>query len=490
MSYSKSIFSVFLLMILAMGVVAQTNPADLDTTFGTNGKTTTDFAGSNDQALALALLPNGKILAAGYADMTPKTDFALARYNANGTLDTTFGTNGKTTTDFFDDADVAFGMAVFPDSKIILVGSAYNGAGADPIFALAKYNANGTLDTTFGTGGKVTTTFTGTTKSHAFSVIILSDGKILVGGHADAISTLWDFALAKYNADGSLDTTFGTGGKVTTDFSNTQEQGMDMVVLADGKILLVGCTNATPNYNFAMVRYNADGSLDTTFGTNGKTSTDFAGTNDIINRAVILAEGKILVTGYSGSEGGNKNVALARYSANGILDTTFGTNGKVTTDFFGADDSGENMKVFMNGKILVVGSAYNGAYQDFALVRYNADGTLDTTFGTGGKSTTNISTMHDWIADIAIQTDGKILVAGGTSDVSIFDFALARYMGDPVSINLQIGALPKAQAGLSEYVLALPFDSTPRDVTVIRVNFSMQHKQFLKLAKDKCEIFV
>ncbi|NUM35807.1 MAG: hypothetical protein HUU50_14780 [Candidatus Brocadiae bacterium] len=399
---------------------------------------------------AIELLPEGKILASGIAtNAITLRDFGMIRYHANGNVDTSFGTNGKVKVDFNGGDDRTNAMAVLSDGKILLAGGKSQGTWGT--FGIAKFNSNGTLDTTFGTEGKVSTGFSefSAVNCEAFCMSVLSDGKFLLAGVVNKAS--WDFAIAKYNADGSLDTTFGTGGKVVTDFNGQADYGLCMIVLEDGKILVGGSVYnaANTNSDFALARYNANGTLDSTFGTNGKVTTDFPYSgNDGIESLAVLADGKIIAAGNASPYNGS--FAIACYHANGALDTTFGTNGQVTTDFNPASlDAIVKIKVFPDGKILAGGYANSGTNIDFALARYNADGSMDSRFGTGGKVTTDFATIDDRIVAVAIQPDGKI-VAAGKSDTN---FALARYMGDSKLISLQIGALPKDQGGLSEYLL-------------------------------------
>ena len=391
-----------------------------------DGKVTTDFGG-NDFGFGMAMQSDGKIVVGGISD----GDFALARYTANGILDTTFSGDGKVTTDFVGNAFV-YGVAVQPDGKILLAGD------DNEHFALARYNADGSLDTSFSGDGKVTTSFDGSYSESAYGLKVQADGKILVAGAAYMDSNS-DFALARYNTDGSLDTVFGIGGKVTTDIGNDDE-GSSVAVQSDGKIILAGSTwsweaNAGEG-DFALVRYTSNGLLDASFGAGGKVITDFGGDDSSYGMA-IQSDGKILLMGRS-----NGDVALARYNTNGTLDTTFSGDGKVTTDF-GGGDFGMGMTVQGDGKILVSGYAhanqdflfdrqpdgsvlfFDGVSSDFALMRYNADGTLDTSFGIGGKLTTDFGGT-DYGASVAVQADGKIMVSGGSNG----DFALARYNSD------------------------------------------------------------
>jgi uncharacterized delta-60 repeat protein len=391
------------------------------------GKVTTDFFNNSyDIGYAVALQADGKIVAAGTSQYS--TDFALARYNADGTLDTTFGGgDGKVTTNFFDNADGGYSVTLQADGKIIVGGAA--SANGDGRFALARYNIDGTLDTSFGDNGKVTTAFTGIAGGN--SVTVQADGKIvLTGTSSDGPSV--DFAVARYNSDGSLDTTFGNGGRVTTDISGPG--GYDYAfgpvrVQADGKIVVSGTTVNNPSVDFALVRYNSDGSLDTDFGGgDGKVRTDFSGLSIDYGWAMALqADGKIVMAGQStGST--EVTFALARYNADGSLDPTFGGgDGKVTTDFFpgGVQDVCYSVVVQPDGKIVAVGTSSNGAT---LLARYNSDGSLDTSFGVDGQATTQFFASGPIAAEL--QADGKIVVSGTYSSGGNYDFALARFNPD------------------------------------------------------------
>jgi uncharacterized delta-60 repeat protein len=404
-----------------VGLVAPTaaasgsGPGDLDPTFGSGGKVTTDFTvGRNDYAWAVVLLGGGKIVAAGSSD--DGYHFALAGYNADGTLDSSFGTGGRVITDFAQGFvnEEARAAAVDSDSKIVVAGYASSD------FALARYNPDGTLDTSFGVGGKVTTDFAGGSDA-GLAAVLQGDGKIVVAGNASS-----DFALARYNPDGTLDTSFGVGGKVTTDLGGDLETAAAVALQGDGKIVTVGWTllPAANGPDFALARYNPDGTLDSTFGTGGKVTTDFEGRSDTARAVALQAGGEILAAGSADLPpgfSGQADFALARYNEDGTLDTSFGTGGKVTTEFTGSNDQANAMALEGSGKILAAGSAVD----DFALARYNPDGTSDSTFGTGGKVTTDFSFTSDAAFAMAIQGDGRI-VAAGYHDQS--EFALARYL--------------------------------------------------------------
>jgi len=433
----------------AVGVAAAAG--GLDPTLGSGGKVTTNFFGSTDGASAIAMQPDGKIILAGVS-FNPNTsdDFALARYNPDGSLDTSFGTGGKVNTDFFNLGDEALAVALQPDRKIIAAGRVTSLITfAD--FGIARYNADGSLDTSFGVGGRVTTDFFSNSGDIGTGIAVQPDGKIIVAGYIFSPSEIADFALARYNRDGSLDKSFGTGGKVTTDFFRDPDAAFAITIQPDGKIILAGIANrsfsTTIAAYFALARYNPDGSLDTGFGTGGKVTTDFFGFS--FARGIALqSDGRIVVAGcaFRSPPTFTQDFALARYSPDGTLDTSFGSGGKITTDFFGSsNESGlgdEALAVSLqtDEKIITAGRVYNlptlalPVLSDFGLARYNPDGSLDASFGTGGKVTTNFFGLNDEARALTIQRDGRILAGGKAFRAAFFpvasEFALARYQTD------------------------------------------------------------
>jgi uncharacterized delta-60 repeat protein len=406
---------------------------DLDPTFGTGGRVTTDFGNSFDeQASALAIQPDGKLVAGGFS----ASDFALARYNSDGSLDASFGSGGKVTTDFFGGVDSGRALVIQPDGRVILAGSATSvTTGRD--FALARYNSNASIDTSFGVGGKVTTDFgtvgTETTPEGIEKLVIQPDGKLVAVGFASRpiVEETVLLAIARYNSDGTLDTSFGSGGKVTFfagAFSNIAFN--DVKILPDGKILAAGGANPSSSRfgdsDFALFRCNTDGSLDTSFGLGGKVTTDFFEDVDKASSVVVQADGKVVLAGFARTVSTSLDFALARYNADGSLDTSFGLGGKVTTDFFGGFDGISSLIILPDGKLMAFGSTST----DFAFARYNTDGSLDTSFGSAGKLTTDFFGEVDSGRALVIQPDGRLVAAGmATNSITGQDFALARYHG-------------------------------------------------------------
>jgi uncharacterized delta-60 repeat protein len=427
-----SIAVALALLLLSSDVLppAYAAPGDLDLTFGIGGKVITDFAGDGDDALAVVVLPNSQILAAGVS-ITDSTDFdfALARYNNDGSLDTAFGSGGKVTTDFNGSLDEADAIAIQQDGKIVLAGVAFS-IDTFSDFALARYDSDGSLDTTFGSGGKVITEFSNSagqvSADQAFDMAIQNDGKIVLAGWTFINNSgTSDFALARYNIDGSLDSSFGSGGKVTTDFGGADILRA-LVIQPDGRIVAAGGGEGLPG-GFKLARYNGDGSLDTTFGSDGKVTVV---PNAEGRRLVLQPDGKFIVAGEI-SISFDSNFCLARLSSNGSLDTTFGSGGKVTTDFGGLNDFLTDIAIQPDGRIVAVGTPPT---RGGAIVRYNGDGSLDSSFGSGGIVTIDLSIPTSSFNSVAIEGTGKIIIAGRANDLDLADFALARYEGDGFDI--------------------------------------------------------
>ncbi|MEP7339870.1 MAG: putative Ig domain-containing protein, partial [Acidobacteriota bacterium] len=420
----------------AAGAVA----GNLDPTFGGGGKVTNDLPNIQDQAYAMVIQPDGKIVLAGRTGNPGDNisgDFALARYNSGGTLDASFGNGGVVSTPIFGSGtDIAYALALQADGKLIAAGSSRSSTSIEQ-FALVRYNANGTLDTGFGAGGKVTTNRS--TGGVARAIVIRSDGKIIIGGTYNQSSCCKNFVLGYFNSNGSLDTSAGTGGFVETDFS--QDEAIQALVLQpDGKLVAIGHSGSSITYFFALARYNSDGSLDTSFGTGGKVLTDISGgTIDQAYAAALQPDGKIVAAGYTSNNFGTASFALARYNGNGSPDTGFGTNGQLTTPFTGGSVV-YGVAAQLDGKLVAAGYTTNAASgYDFALARYNSNGSLDTAFGPNdnGKVTTDFfgvptASGGDRAYAIGLQNDGKIVAAGYATSTNLVlgdEFALARYEG-------------------------------------------------------------
>ena len=365
----------------------------LDRRFGTGGRVLTGFGlrfvrprfPDNAGVASLAIRRDGKIVAAGYAYRPPGLRygaFALARYTLSGKLDRTFGRNGTVLTSFRPQASSSVRtVAIAPDGKIVAVGSEGWGGGCNCLsfhIVLARYGPGGKLDPSFGRGGKVVTGFGARHRGQAEAAVVQPDGKIVVAG--DDFGALTDLGVARYNDDGSLDRSFGTGGRVVTKVGESSAYVEGVVVQADGKIVVGGRAAVGPSGGTALVRYRADGALDPTFGHGG-----IALTKAGVPYALAIQRDHKLVTA-------GDPFRAARFLEDGSLDESFGKNGKARTAFQGLA-SADAVVVRADGKIAVAGTVGSSPFRDFALARYTSDGRLDGSFGHGGKVLTDFGSL-------------------------------------------------------------------------------------------------
>lgn len=407
----------FFITIHSSGLFSQ-NPGSLDTTFGSGGIVKIAPSSDHDFPSSMAIQSDGKIVVAGYVEL-PSIMFGLVRLNTDGSLDTTFGANGIVSTSFPQNGKIQ-SIAIQDDGKIVAAGYNYNGTNND--FALARYNPNGDIDSTFGTNGKVQTNMSNDPNT-AYSVALQQDGKIVALGTTMSSSQYY-YAIARYNSNGVLDATFSGDGYTTSNLGGNSE-GYAVAIQNDGKIIAAGLTEVSYNNDdFSMTRYNIDGTTDTGFGVNGNVTTGFGATTiDNAKSVIIQPDGKIILAGYTSNA--YNSFALARYNSDGTLDNTFGTNGLVWTHI-NSTTSGSVAALQSDGKIIVAGTTN----YDFAMARYNSNGTLDNTFGTNGIVITPVTTNTDEVYSVAIQTDGKILLAGKIlGDTTLTDFGIVRYWG-------------------------------------------------------------
>ncbi|TKK68952.1 T9SS type A sorting domain-containing protein [Ilyomonas limi] len=402
----------------------------LDTSFGENGKVTTDFNGLNDYASSI-VLQEDKIVLSGSTGNYGNRDIALARYTADGTLDDSFGENGRVTTDFNDSSDDVANSIALQGGKIIVAGSTSDLVGYLNDFALVRYTAEGVLDTSFGESGKVITDFN--SDYDVANSIVLQGDKILVCGTAYNNDTYTDFALARFTADGVLDSSFGVNGRVITDFGFDEDNAYSMALQGD-KIIVAGSTYTHPgnNYNtdFVLIRYTADGAVDASFGLNGLVIGYFPSSQTFFTSTILQGD-KIIAAGYAFNDNNFFDFLLARFTADGVLDPSFGVNGMATINFNGSSYDQANAIALQGNKIIVAGFTGNSPNFDFALARFTADGRLDSSFGEQGKVITDFNNSDDKVSSIVLQGN-KIIVVGSTGNFGSRDFALARYTSNGV----------------------------------------------------------
>jgi uncharacterized delta-60 repeat protein len=407
---------------------------DLDLSYGLLGKQTANFdlgQANLDQVTAAAVDAQGRLVVVGSVQQstTGDVDFGIARFTASGALDLTFNGTGKQTVTFSaassTSIDTPTDVKIQADGKIVVAGSARIGSSDD--FAVARLNANGSLDTTFDTDGMATVAVDlgGTNNDHAASVDLQSDGKLIVYGDAADVSTQ-ALAVVRLNTNGSLDTTFASdaSGRRIIRFGSTDTAGQ-VVVQSDDKIVLGATGDFSGDDDMAVIRLTANGQLDKSFAAGGIASLaiDLNGAaNDDVSRGIaVQANGKIVVVGQA-SDGTLNHLALVRLNANGALDTTFGIQGK--TVLSSSIVNAANVVVQANGLILVGGTINVGgsAGQEFVVYRFTANGKTDFSFNGTGRIITGLNaggTNVDAAAALAYRNGALYIVGtvtGSTDD--------------------------------------------------------------------------
>ncbi len=411
----KKLFFIFIITISAFSVFAA--DGDPDTSFAGSGFVNEAFYGGIlSRHNSVVIQPDGKIIAAGQSNNNVNFlgDFSLVRYNPNGTLDTGFGTGGKVYADYLNKNDSFPVLLLQPDGKILLVGISKDSADRN-IISIFRFNTNGTLDTSFGTNGVAVSNFTtsGSRGDTANDAILQPDGKIVVTGAWQGTA----FCVGRFNSNGAVDNSFGTNGNFCATTSPVGTGLMNSIDLQpNGKIVVGGefATSFTSPFDFIVFRFNANGSLDTTFDGDGYAITDFNSSYDEARSIHVLADGKILATGRSGINGSPQyNFGLARYNANGSLDSSFDGDGKAVAFADNTPGSEDYSSVVMSNGKIVVGRYRTqpspGISTDGQLARFNSNGSVDTSFGANGLVTNSILKE---IRDLILQPDGKLVAVG------------------------------------------------------------------------------
>lgn len=424
------LLTVVALAALIFASPALAAPGDLDTTFGDDGTVFTRFFDSNGHAMFspgddLAIQPDGKVVVAGGE--------SLARHNPDGSLDPSFDGDGKVVTDFHDRYEATTGVALQGDGKIVVIRQF---AGRDSWGQLnfdievLRYNTDGSPDTSFDGDGRLTTSVgPGNAGDGASDVVVQPDGKIVVGGGSNDGSGA-DFALVRYNPDGSLDPSFDADGKLTTKVGSDADFAVALALQGD-KIVAAGfANNDAGSSDFALARYNSDGSLDTSFDGDGKLTTSMGAGRDAINALAMQPDGKILAAGSSEAvQPKIKDFALARYNPDGSLDTSFDGDGRLTTSVGPLDDALGDVVLQPDGKIVAVGRTTvdrDGYYRNWEIIlaRYNLNGSLDPLFGGDGKASGPEIAGQNVAA--GLKADGKIFVSSTSTNQGQL---LARFYG-------------------------------------------------------------
>ncbi len=416
--FSRALFRFSLSTVLVLPSQLWAADGALDTSFGANGKVVSALGTGADVINASVLQTDGKIVVGGSSYTGSKTDFALVRYNSNGSLDTSFGTGGVVTTAIGTGTDVINALTLQSDGKLVAVGN----TGSDTV--IARYTSAGQLDTSFGTGGKVVQNLSGLGAGESLDAVIQqSDGKLVAAGFVvtgTVLSATPNAFVVRFLSSGALDTTFGTSGKLLIPIT-TNYQVFTLVQQSDSKLVLAGGSAA-----FLVARVTSAGVMDSTFGVNGKVLTDIGTGNDVARKLLVQTDGKFVVGGSASS--GNNDFAVVRYNSNGSLDTSFNATGKLVTAITAGSDVIYDLELQSDGKYVAAGaSSTGGSDLDFTVVRYNNDGSLDSSFGAAGAVVTAIGAAADVGKALLIQSDKKLVLAGISNNGSDNDFALVRY---------------------------------------------------------------
>ena len=433
--------SVFCYLLTASTCSFAQQPGTLDGDFDANGSVITTITSGTDLANSVVVQPDGKIVVTGTSGSSvfssDPSDYSTVRYLSDGSLDPSFGTNGMVTTSLGPN-DNATSIVLQSDGKIIVGGSS-NGITALQAFAIVRYNQDGSIDNSFSTvnGSGVFFGPLGDCKA----IALQSDGKIVAAGTADNASD--DFVVARYNTDGTIDNTFGTTGVVTTDFGGLEDFARSIAIQTDGKIIVAGSSNNGLDFDMAVVRYNLDGSLDNSFSINGMVTADFGNGDCGASKVLIQPNGKIVTTGSTLNDFQTISVnGLVRFNSDGTLDNSFGVSGKVVGNVEGG---GRSSVLQPDGKILLVSS-----FISFTISRFNPDGTFDTDFGINGIVHEDIGIVDkSRCSSCALQPDGKIILVGsGQVVLGDDDFAVARFIS---GLNLGVLSFSSQDNGMLIY---------------------------------------
>ncbi len=416
-------------------VLAQLNDGSLDLTFNGTGKVVTSTGTGADEFYVTTVQPDGKILAGGYSTSGSVKDAVIFRYKDDGSLDSTFGTNGKVIQTVGLVFAYVWDMAVLNDNKI-LVGIEYSDGTNLSGFGIMKLNSNGTPDLSFGNGGLVKQQY-GNTVNTALAMKVQPDGKIVMGGHYrnNTPTPKANFLLVRFNSNGSIDSTFGINGFAANNLSQRvasvhDDNGCyDLAILPDGKILAVGDVRVSSvNQRLALVRFNSNGTIDSSFGTNGVGMVDLDGSVDFGWALKVLSSGKILASGFSNSGSSTMENLLVRFNSDGTIDNSFGNSGTVVTVVTTTgNDHGYAISTSALDKIYVAVLSDNSTSSDFTILAFTEDGSPDMAFGSAGKVTTDFSSGKDLSRYLTFAPDGKLVVCGSATVSGKVNFAIARY---------------------------------------------------------------
>lgn len=434
-----SILAVAWLLSWMLAPSVRADPTTLHTqlapAFDDNGRVIVDIDGYADQAHAVGFQSDGKILVAGRSHTGPgpnNRDAVIVRLLPDGTLDNQFGSGGvvryTTVNNFCYNPEWFFDLVVLDDDRFLAAGYDQRGCDApDRDFLVVRYQPNGTVDQVFSEYPAFHSN-----RDEAQALAVQADGKVVAAGWAQTVAgqdDTTDVAVARWNADGTLDTSFDGDGEWLLNVNDDLDRIDDVLVQSDGKIVLAGQTKVGGQTDWLVIRLNPDGTLDSSFNGGGIFTRDHAGFNDTATSLLLQDDGRLLVGGSVSQDGNTAKALVLRLNADGTLDTTFGVGGVQVLDYQGQDTAGAAL-AWYDDKILITGRTFDGTYNHFALARLLGDGSLDLEFGTDGWLITAFDDRSSAANAVAVQP-GLIVLAGYTTtnpgDDDQLDIALVRY---------------------------------------------------------------
>ena len=400
-------------------------PGDPDLTFGTGGFNIRDAGAGNAFGRDVAIQQDGKIIVACIVSNGTDNDFALVRYTTDGKIDTTFGNGGIVTYDFASSTEITEAVAIDHANRIIVAGSVDTGDGF--AFAAVRFTPEGAVDATFGVLGFVLVK--SWTTGFCNSIMVQEDHKILLSGYAfNPVSGTNEFVVVRFLETGQKDSSFGQQGIVMTHVGVGAGVANAMTLQQDGKIILAGqaLNSATLAWDICLARYETNGLLDETWGTEGIAFKSFPNKNFTINALAIDLNKNIVVAGYLGTAPSNNLYAVARFDKEGTPDASFGTDGLVTNTFGAENNQINDLEIQPDGFMIISGSSLSGNSDRFAIARLDQTGQPDPMFGQLGVVITPLG-QNDGIKSTALQSDGKLIVTGESFNGNRFQLVVGRY---------------------------------------------------------------
>ena len=443
-------FSVLLLLTFSLFTPAITfsQAGEIDPTFNALGYLVYNPSPEKEAGNGIVALPDGKILVCGEQKIDGISTMLLMRLNNDGSFDDDFGTDGVITSYVGDSNAVAYDIIIQEDGKILISGYSWNTNNTD--IAILRFNSDGTPDTEFGGDGIVQTDF-GKNES-AQGLAIQEDGKIVILSTHYEFAVSYDFLVARYNSDGTLDNTFDSDGWTAIDFIH-YDNPFAMAIQDDGKIVVAGQSVTADDEDYAIARLNTNGSLDASFSGDGKLTLDNDGYFEESFYGLAIYDGNIFATGYYGPPT-EADFVIYKFNDDGSLDDSYGDDGIAIADFSGRNDYSIAIYAQEDGKMLLAGSSAPLNDGDIAMARINTDGTLDESFSGDGKFFTDFDSDVEILNALTLQNDNKIVVVGRTGNAPDFGIFMARYLND-----LEIGILSFEENNNSVFIYPNPINN-------------------------------